>query len=226
MNKKLITLLTSTLLAIFPIAVFAAVPENPGPYPWINIADVWTLIINILKFIWPIFVGIAILMFIVAGFTFLTSNGEPGKIKTAKDAVTWGVVGVIVAILAFSIVMIVQGWITPAPPVGSPGPAPQIGCAGNADCPEGQICNVDLSVCQPAVIGCTNVNASNYNAAANLDNGCKFACCFTDTDPLALQKFYCSNMTPVQCINNERGTITTALKDRACGPQVCNTVNP
>jgi NAD/NADP transhydrogenase beta subunit len=49
-------------------------------------------------------------MFIVAGILFLTSMGDPGKLATARAAVIWAVVGVVVAIIAFSIINIVGGW--------------------------------------------------------------------------------------------------------------------
>jgi|SRR3989344_1198022 len=98
MNKKLITLASFGILLIFPLMAFA-IPSAIG-----NVVDIMQ---RILGFIWPVFVGFAIIMFIVAGFIFLTSQGDPGKAKTARDAVIWGVVGVIVGILAFSIPLII-----------------------------------------------------------------------------------------------------------------------
>lgn len=53
--------------------------------------------------VWEVFVGISVICFIFAGFIFLTAMGDSEKIKTAKAAVVWGVVGIIVAIIAFSI---------------------------------------------------------------------------------------------------------------------------
>jgi len=56
--------------------------------------------------------GLAVIMFIFAGILFITSNGEPGKINIAKQAVIWGVVGIVVATVAFSIDGIVKSWIS------------------------------------------------------------------------------------------------------------------
>ena len=50
-----------------------------------------------------VFAAIAVIMFIWAGVTFLTANGAPEKIQQARTAAMWGVVGVIVMILAYSI---------------------------------------------------------------------------------------------------------------------------
>lgn len=61
----------------------------------------------ILSALWKFFVAFAMISFVIAGIYFLTAQGQPDKIDTAKRFVLWGVIGIIVAILAFSIVNIV-----------------------------------------------------------------------------------------------------------------------
>jgi hypothetical protein len=61
-----------------------------------------------LNIMWPVFTGLAVIMFIYAGILFITANGDPGKIDTAKKAVVWGVVGIIVGILGYSVVGIIK----------------------------------------------------------------------------------------------------------------------
>ncbi|MBU4204628.1 hypothetical protein KKE19_00100 [Patescibacteria group bacterium] len=57
---------------------------------------------------WKVFGIIAIVMFVVAGVLFLTAGGDPEKVGTARKAFIWGVAGVIVGILAFSIITFVE----------------------------------------------------------------------------------------------------------------------
>ena len=52
---------------------------------------------------------IAVIMIIVSGIKYTTSNGDASKIKSAKDTLTYSVVGLVVAILAWSIVTFVVG---------------------------------------------------------------------------------------------------------------------
>lgn len=52
--------------------------------------------------VWPIFLGIVVIMFIFAGLKFLTAQGDPGKVGEARKALMWAVIGVAVGILAFS----------------------------------------------------------------------------------------------------------------------------
>lgn len=58
-------------------------------------------VINILLFI----VGtIAVIMIIVAGIFYVTSAGDAGKVTKAKNTLTYSIVGLLVALLAYAIV--------------------------------------------------------------------------------------------------------------------------
>jgi hypothetical protein len=70
----------------------------------------FTQIINniIDKVMLPILGGLVIIMFIWAGITFLTAQGDPSKIGTAKKIVIWAIIGIVVAFVAFSATGIVK----------------------------------------------------------------------------------------------------------------------
>ena len=52
---------------------------------------------------------IAVAMIILGGISFITSQGDTAKVTKAKNTILYGVVGLIVAILAFAIVNFVLG---------------------------------------------------------------------------------------------------------------------
>jgi hypothetical protein len=55
-----------------------------------------------------VLVGItSIIMIIVGGFKYVTSSGDPGNIKSAKDTIMFAIVGILVAVTAQSIVVFV-----------------------------------------------------------------------------------------------------------------------
>ena len=62
---------------------------------------------------------VAVLVIVLAGVSYTTSAGDPAKAKKAKDAILYGVIGLIIAILAFAIVNFaltsVLGGSAPAP---------------------------------------------------------------------------------------------------------------
>ena len=63
-------------------------------------------IVNVLLFVLG---AIAVIMIIIGGIRYTTSNGDASATKGAKDTVLYAVVGLIVAILAYAIVNFVLG---------------------------------------------------------------------------------------------------------------------
>jgi len=55
-----------------------------------------------------VFTIIAVVCFVIAGVLFLTAQGSPEKIQAARNAFLWGVAGVVVGVLAFTIISIVK----------------------------------------------------------------------------------------------------------------------
>lgn len=64
-------------------------------------------IINILLFIIGV---IAVIMIIVGGIRYTTSNGDSAQLTSAKNTILYSIVGVVVAIMAYAIV----NWIVEA----------------------------------------------------------------------------------------------------------------
>ncbi len=58
-------------------------------------------IINMMLFLLG---AIAVVMIVIGGFRYTTSNGEASSIKSAKDTILYAVIGLIVAIMAYAIV--------------------------------------------------------------------------------------------------------------------------
>ena len=58
-------------------------------------------ITNVLLFILG---AIAVIMLIIGGIKYTTSNGDPQSVKSAKDTILYSVIGIVVAILAYAIV--------------------------------------------------------------------------------------------------------------------------
>ena len=52
---------------------------------------------------------VAVVVVILGGIQFVTSTGDPAKTKKAKDTILYGIIGLVVALLAFAIVNFVLG---------------------------------------------------------------------------------------------------------------------
>lgn len=54
----------------------------------------------------------ALLMFVWGGFLWLTSRGESGQITKGKDTLKWATIGLVVILLAYTLVTAVIGALT------------------------------------------------------------------------------------------------------------------
>lgn len=72
----------------------------------ISLGDRIQTIVNILLYILG---AIAVVMIVIGGIRYATSNGDSSAIKGAKDTILYSVIGLIVAIMAYAIVNFVVG---------------------------------------------------------------------------------------------------------------------
>ena len=56
--------------------------------------------------------ALAVIVIIFGGIRYVTSTGDAGRIKQAKDTILYGIVGLAVAILAYAIVRFVAARLT------------------------------------------------------------------------------------------------------------------
>ena len=102
--KKYSIILSTAGLLLLPTVIFA----QPRAINLPIVTVVANLIATALTVVWMVAAAFVVIMFTIAGFKFLTAQGEGSKVNEARQAVIWGVVGVVVIILAWSIVTIVS----------------------------------------------------------------------------------------------------------------------
>lgn len=98
--KKLIIFLLLVSFLI-PLTVQGVTIENPlGPN-----TTFWDLMTNIVNFLFKLSLPVGALMIVVAAFYFLTSAGDPEKVKMAKNTIIWTLVGILVLFLSVAFVV-------------------------------------------------------------------------------------------------------------------------
>jgi len=107
MKRKFLktSLLFCGLSVLVPVLALAQI-EFPNPLIFDNFAELLEGIINFILNI-SLF-GIGPIMIIVAGFYFVTAQGEPDKITKAKDIIKWVLIGLLIILCAKGIVTLFQ----------------------------------------------------------------------------------------------------------------------
>ncbi len=111
--KKLTIALVSLSVLVLPVMALA---QGMNPPNGVNsgapvVGNFAQIIADIENTAAMVFGAIAVIMFVIAGVYFLTAGGEPEKIQKARQSLIWGVAGVVVGIIAFSIIAIVGSLI-------------------------------------------------------------------------------------------------------------------
>lgn len=64
---------------------------------WDNINVIINAIIGVLGLV-------CVVIMIIGGVQYMTSSGDAGKVKKAKDTILYGLIGLVICVLAFAIV--------------------------------------------------------------------------------------------------------------------------
>jgi len=111
-KNNLIIILTLCVILV-PLVVFAAgwvLPNNPDP---VNIPDDFNeSLINITNWLLGFVVLIGILAMVWGGINYVGSAGDQEKATTAKRVITYALLGVIIAGLAYAAVKVVVDTIS------------------------------------------------------------------------------------------------------------------
>lgn len=86
------------------ITTFAYDASDPKVEPFTGVSELEGTIIGIINAVIGVLGLVAVGVIIIGGINYMTSSGEAAKVKKAKDTILYGVIGLIICVLAFAIV--------------------------------------------------------------------------------------------------------------------------
>lgn len=75
-----------------------------------NVAP-YTIIVNVMNWLMAMIGIVAIIMFVISGWIYLTAGGDEKKTETAKNNIKYTIIGLVVALTAFIIVRLVANLV-------------------------------------------------------------------------------------------------------------------
>ena len=110
MKKTIIVSLSCLILFGLSLSVFAAQPTVIPTGPT-SVAALVSIINNVANAVFYILLAVAVIMLLVAAFTWLTAAGNEEKLTTARKMLIWALVGIAVALLSKGLVTIITAVI-------------------------------------------------------------------------------------------------------------------
>jgi uncharacterized membrane protein len=101
---KIIAFLSLVFIFLIPQLISAVTIENP-----IEAESFEALINSIINIIFMVGVIVAPIMFLIAGFFFLTAAGNPQQLEKAKKTMLWTAIGLFIILFAKGLIAILQG---------------------------------------------------------------------------------------------------------------------
>lgn len=99
------------------LAQDVSIKGQPLRGPLVGINTLGDLVTKIVNFLIPLAGIILFLVFIWGGYSYMTSRGDPEKIKSARAKLTTGVIGFILLIVSYLIVRIISDIFFPELPI-------------------------------------------------------------------------------------------------------------
>ena len=105
MNKKIASIIV--FISLFCLAGFALAVQIPNPLTGVDSFG-QLLTDKIIPAVAGVIASLATIMIIWAGILYLTSAGSPEKVGTAKKALIYAITGIVIAISAEAIALIIK----------------------------------------------------------------------------------------------------------------------
>jgi TRAP-type C4-dicarboxylate transport system permease small subunit len=74
------------------------------PVPTKDQTDLQSAVISIINAVVGVLALVCVIVIIIGGVNYMTSSGDAGKVKKAKDTILYGLIGLVVCVLAFALV--------------------------------------------------------------------------------------------------------------------------
>tara|TARA_Y100000310_G_C20516450_1_gene731427 strand:+ start:344 stop:658 length:315 start_codon:yes stop_codon:yes gene_type:complete len=99
MKKTVLSLILIGLLVV-PVVGFA---QRTAP-----VVPIDRLLDNIVNWLFTILLVVATIWLIIAGYYFVTAQGDPDRVAKARNMVLWALIGVLVAFAAKGLVLLIE----------------------------------------------------------------------------------------------------------------------
>lgn len=121
--RKLAFSAVNGLVLLAPAVALAAPAPAPAKPDWgdrgisnardqgLPTGSIYEIISATLSWLLGILGFIAVIGFVISGILYLTAAGNESQIEKAKSAMTYSIVGVIVALMGWVIIQAVQAWL-------------------------------------------------------------------------------------------------------------------
>ncbi len=106
-TKRIFSVAIIYLLFIMAHRANAAIVPKCDAVTGCTVGDFWKLFNNVVTALISVAVAFVTIVFIYAGYTYLTSGGDSGKVKRAHEMLKKAAVGFLIALIGYSLIFFI-----------------------------------------------------------------------------------------------------------------------
>ncbi len=110
--KKIVTSIAPALLLLGVATVAFAVTEQVAPEGPTTVAALLLVFDKVINLVFTSLIVLAVLFIIFAAFQFITAGGDPAGVLQARQKLIWAAVGIIVALIARALPIVIRAGIS------------------------------------------------------------------------------------------------------------------
>ena len=110
MDKNLVNKIIAAALILSPFAVFAQVTSPPGAVVT-SIGDIMRIVETAVNWAFSLLLILAVLFIFYSAWIYMTAGGELEAVTRAKKNLLYAVIGIVIALLARSIIALVRNFL-------------------------------------------------------------------------------------------------------------------
>ncbi len=104
---KIFKNLPSLFFLLIANPVFAEDVEPPK-----EIDELFGVLDNVFNYVFPFAGLICVIFIIIGGYMWMSAAGDPSRVKTAQNTLTWAIIGLIVVLLAVAVIEVITKFIS------------------------------------------------------------------------------------------------------------------
>lgn len=95
------------LLPLFIASPVFAQGEEPK-----RIGELFVVLDNVFKYLFPLAGLVCVVFIIIGGYMWMSAAGDPSRVKTAQNTLTWAIVGLVVVLLAVAVIEVIVRFVS------------------------------------------------------------------------------------------------------------------
>ncbi len=88
-------------------SLYDNLPCSNGEVQISSLDQIWTVVANVILILMAVAGALAVIFIMVGGIYYITSTGDPARLKRAKDIIVQSITGLVITLISYAVVLFI-----------------------------------------------------------------------------------------------------------------------